>query len=143
MFTEMRCAFAAERWRANDSVWESEDPIPDWTLTAKDMLTMATLDGAHVAGLEERAGSLTPGKQADVVVIDGAGPGTSPIIDPYATVVLAADTANVDTVIIGGKIQKREGKLVSDWDAARAKVEASRDYLVDALAKKKAESAES
>ena len=39
-------------------------------LTAKDMLEMATLNGAHVAGLEDRTGSLTPGKQADVVVID-------------------------------------------------------------------------
>ena len=56
------------------------------------MLTMATLDGAHVAGLEERTGSLTPGKQADVVVIDGTAPGTAPVIDPVATVVLCADT---------------------------------------------------
>ena len=50
MFTEMRCAFAAERWRSNDSVWESEEPLPADALTARDMLTMATLDGAHVAG---------------------------------------------------------------------------------------------
>ena len=50
MFTEMRCAFAAERWRSNDSVWESEEPLPEDALTARDMLTMATLDGAHVVG---------------------------------------------------------------------------------------------
>ena len=68
MFTEMRCAFSAERWRSNDSVWQSEEPLPSDALTARDMLTMATLDGAHVAGLEARTGSLTPGKQADVVV---------------------------------------------------------------------------
>ena len=92
MFTEMRCAFSAERWRSNDSVWQSEEPLPSDALTARDMLTMATLDGAHVAGLEARTGSLTPGKQADVVVIDGSAPGTAPIVDPIATVVLAADT---------------------------------------------------
>ena len=57
--------------KSNDSVWESEAPLPDDALTARDMLTMATLDGAHVAGLEDRTGSLTPGKKADVVVIDG------------------------------------------------------------------------
>jgi cytosine/adenosine deaminase-related metal-dependent hydrolase len=74
-----------------------------------------------------------------VVVIDGTAPGTAPVIDPVATVVLCADTAHVDTVIIGGKIQKRGGKLAADWSSARSKVEASRDYLVDALAKKKQE----
>jgi cytosine/adenosine deaminase-related metal-dependent hydrolase len=137
MFTEMRCAFAAERWRTNDSVWESEEAVPDTILTARDMLTMATLDGAHVAGLEDRTGSLTPGKQADVVVIDATGPGVAPVIDPVAAVVLCADTSNVDTVIIGGKIHKRDGRLLADWDAARKRVEASSAYLVDALAKKK------
>ncbi len=139
MFTEMRCAFGAERWRSNDSVWESEEPLPSDALTARDMLTMATLDGAYVAGLEARTGSLTPGKQADVVVIDGSAPGTAPIIDPVATVVLAADTSNVDTVIIGGEIRKRNGKLTGDWASALKKVESSSAYLRDALAKKQRE----
>jgi 5-methylthioadenosine/S-adenosylhomocysteine deaminase len=143
MFTEMRCAFAAERWRSNDSVWESEAPVPDNILTARDMLTMATLDGAYVAGLEDRTGSLTPGKQADVVVIDGSAPGTAPVIDPVATVVLCADTADVDTVIIGGKVHKRDGRLTADWESARRRLQASTDYLVDTLAKKKAEQPES
>jgi cytosine/adenosine deaminase-related metal-dependent hydrolase len=141
MFTEMRCAFAAERWRSNDSVWESEDPLPETALTARDMLTMATLDGAHVVGLEERTGSLTPGKQADVVVIDGHGPGVAPIVDPVGAVVLSADVSNVDTVIVGGKLRKRGGKLVADWESARKGVQASSEYLQDALAKRKAEAA--
>jgi cytosine/adenosine deaminase-related metal-dependent hydrolase len=139
MFTEMRCAFAAERWRSNDSVWESEEPLPADALTAKDMLTMATLDGAHVAGLEDRTGSLTPGKQADVVVIDGSGPGIAPVIDPVASVVLCADTSNVDTVIVGGTIHKRGGKLMADWAAAAARVQASGDYLREELERKKAD----
>ena len=136
MFTEMRCGFAEERWKSNDAVWESEEPLPDTALTARDMLTMATLDGAHVAGLGDRVGSLTPGKQADVVIIDGTAPGTAPIIDPVGTVVLAADTANVDTVIIGGAVRKRGGKLTADWDSARKALETSSAYLRDALAKK-------
>ena len=139
MFTEMRCAFAEERWKSNDSVWESEEPLPENALTARDMLTMATLDGAHVAGLESRVGSLSPGKKADVVVIDGTAPGTAPVIDPYATVVLSADTSNVDTVIIGGTVHKRGGKLTGDWESARRKVQESSAYLQDALAKKKAD----
>lgn len=138
MFTQMRCAFAAERWKSNDSVWESEEPLPESTLTARDVLTMATLDGAHVVGLEEKTGSLTPGKQADVVVIDGHAPGVAPVIDPVGAVVLSADTSNVDTVIVGGKSRKRGGKLVADWESARKAVQASSEHLREALAMKKA-----
>lgn len=139
MFTQMRCAFAAERWRSNDSVWKSEEPLPVGTLTARDMLTMATLDGAHVLGLESKTGSLTPGKQADVVMIDARGPAVAPVADPVGAVVLSADTANVDTVIIAGTIRKRNGTLVADWESARQKVQASSDHLQEALAEKKAE----
>ncbi|MCI0632358.1 MAG: amidohydrolase family protein [Actinobacteria bacterium] len=138
MFTEMRCAFAAERWRSNDSVWESEEPLPKDALTARDMLTMATLDGAYVVGLEDRTGSLTPGKQADLVMIDGQAPGVAPVIDPVGAVVLSTDSSNVDTVIVGGTIHKRDGRLVADWESARKAVQASSEYLVDALAKKQA-----
>jgi 5-methylthioadenosine/S-adenosylhomocysteine deaminase len=138
MFTQMRCAFAAERWRSNDSVWASEAPLPAEALTARDMLRMATLDGAHVAGLESRTGSLTPGKKADIVVIDGHGVATSPVIDPIATVVLCADTSNVRTVIVGGKIHKRDGRLVADWEPIRRRLQASSDHLVEALAERKA-----
>ena len=142
MFTEMRCAFAAERWRSNDSVWKNEDPLPEEALTARDMLTMATPDGAHVVGLESKTGSLTPGKQADVVMIDGHTPAVAPVIDPVGAVVLSADTSNVDTVIVGGKIQKRGGTLLADWESARKGVQASSEYLQEALAKKRAEAAE-
>jgi 5-methylthioadenosine/S-adenosylhomocysteine deaminase len=138
MFTEMRCAFAAERWRSNDSVWESEEPLPENALTARDMLTMATLDGAHVVGLEDRTGSLTPGKQADVVMIDGHAPGVAPVVDPVGAVVLSADTANVDTVIVGGTIHKRGGRLTADWERARSAVQASSEHLREALEKKQA-----
>ena len=61
------------------------------------MLEMATLDGAHVAGLEDRTGSLTPGKQADVVVIDATAINLAPIHDPVAAVTLSADVSNVET----------------------------------------------
>ena len=142
MFTEMRCAFAAERWRSNDSVWKNEDPLPQDALTARDMLTMATLDGAHVVGLESKTGSLTPGKKADVVMIDGHAPAIAPVIDPVGAVVLSADTSNVDTVIVGGEIRKRDGRLLADWESVRKGVQASSEYLREALAKNKAEAAQ-
>ena len=74
MFTGDAVRLRGERWQSNDSVWKSEDPLPEEALTARDMLTMATLDGAHVVRLESKTGSLTPGKQADVVMIDGHAP---------------------------------------------------------------------
>jgi cytosine/adenosine deaminase-related metal-dependent hydrolase len=130
MFTQMRSAFAAERARVNAACWQADIPIPDTMLTARDMLTMATINGAKVAGLGDRTGSLTPGKQADVVLIDATALNVAPVIDPVAAVVLCADVSNVDTVIVGGVIRKRDGRLLADTHRARSLVDAARDYLV-------------
>ncbi|NEE02390.1 amidohydrolase family protein [Phytoactinopolyspora halotolerans] len=138
MFTQMRAAFGGERARVNATCWEANTGVPETMLTARQMLEMATINGAHVAGLEDRTGSLIPGKQADVVVIDGRSINVAPIIDPVAAVVLCADVSNVDTVIVGGQVRKREGKLVGDVARARDLVEASRHHLVGAAAKSEA-----
>jgi cytosine/adenosine deaminase-related metal-dependent hydrolase len=130
MFTQMRAAFAAERARVNAECWQADVPVPDTMLTARDMLTMATINGAQVAGLGDRTGSLTPGKQADVVLIDATALNVAPVIDPVAAVVLCADVSNVDTVIVGGVIRKRDGRLLADTRRARILVDAARDYLV-------------
>jgi 5-methylthioadenosine/S-adenosylhomocysteine deaminase len=137
MFTQIRSAFGCERARVNRICWEANTEVPENMLTARDMLEMATINGAHVAGLERRTGSLTPGKKADVVVIDAHALNVAPVIDPVAAVTLCADVSNVDTVIIDGKIQKRDGKLLGDIDRARGLVESSRDYLLGQLAQKK------
>jgi 5-methylthioadenosine/S-adenosylhomocysteine deaminase len=139
MFTQMRCAFGCERARVNAIAWEANTEVPENMLTARDMLQMATINGAHVAGLERRTGSLTPGKKADIVVVDGTALNVAPLIDPVAAVTLSADVSNVDTVIIDGKVRKRDGKLLADVGKARQLVEASRDYLLQQLAQKKQE----
>jgi cytosine/adenosine deaminase-related metal-dependent hydrolase len=135
MFTQIRAAFGAERARVNAVTWESGAPTPETMLTARDMLTMATLDGAHVAGLEDRTGSLTPGKQADVVVVDASAIGVAPVHDPVAAVTLSADVSNVEHVIVGGVFRKRDFRLVADVATALARVRASRDFLAEAAAK--------
>src|SRR5262249_28692640 len=109
------------------------------TLSARDTLEMATRNGAYTVGLEDRVGSLTPGKQADIVLIDATAPGTAPMIDPVAAVTLSADVSNVDTVIIGGKVHKQHGKLPADFAKARGLVEGSRDYLMEETAKRRAQ----
>jgi 5-methylthioadenosine/S-adenosylhomocysteine deaminase len=129
MFTQMRAAFGSERARANAVFWEKNEAATG-LLTAEQLMRMATIDGARVAGLEDRTGSLTPGKQADVVLIDARALNVAPVIDPVAAVTLSADVSNVDTVIIGGTIRKQGGKLTGDVDTARRLVEESRDNLL-------------
>jgi len=135
MFTQIRAAFGAERARVNAVTWESGAPTPETMLTARDMLTMATLDGAHVAGLEDRTGSLTPGKQADVVVVDATAIGVAPVHDPVAAVTLSADVSNVEHVIVAGVFRKRGFRLLADVDTALSRVRDSRDHLAEQAAK--------
>src|SRR5688572_12014260 len=128
-FTQMHAIFASERGRRNAIAWDT-DTDPTDLITVRQVLRWATLDGAKVAGIEDRTGSITPGKKADLVIIETKAPNVAPVIDPVAAVVLAADISNVDTVIIDGKVQKRGGKLVADLSGPRGLVEGSRDYLV-------------
>ena len=132
MFTEMRALFASERARRNDIAW-TEDVDPTELLTARDILGFATIDGAAVVGLADRAGSLTPGKKADVVIIDGHALNTAPIIDPVATVVLAAGISNVDTVIINGRLPQARRQDARRLSTPRKLIEESKDFLVRAV----------
>jgi len=138
MFTQMRAAFGAERARVNAVSWAADTGVPDTMLTAQQMLEMVTINGAHVAGLEDRVGSLTPGKKADVVVIDATAINVTPIHDPVAAVTLCADVSNVEHVIVDGVFRKRDFTLLADVGRARTLVENARDFLVDAAAKAKA-----
>ncbi len=139
MFTQMRAAFGAERARVNAVAWEQNTTVPETMLTARQMLGMATVNGAYVAGVEDRTGSLTPGKKADIVVLDARPLNVAPVIDPVAAVTLCADVSNVETVVVDGVVHKRDGRLVGDIDRARSLVEASRDHLIEAAAKAKAQ----
>ncbi|MCW8378892.1 amidohydrolase family protein [Streptomyces justiciae] len=134
MFTQIRAAFGAERARLNADCWQANMPVPDTMLTARQMLEIATRNGAHVAGLEDRTGSLTPGKRADVVAIDATALNIAPVHDAAAAVTLSADVSNVDTVIVDGVIRKRDGRLTADVARARRLVEESRDRLLAAKA---------
>jgi 5-methylthioadenosine/S-adenosylhomocysteine deaminase len=139
MFTQMRAAFAADRARTNAIWWEKNEPA-EGLLTHRQMLEAATINGAFVAGLESRTGSLSPGKQADVVLLDATAINMAPIHDPVAAVVLCADVSNVEGVLVNGEWRKRDFKLVADVANARTLVENSRDYLL-AEAARRAESA--
>jgi 5-methylthioadenosine/S-adenosylhomocysteine deaminase len=134
MFTQMRAAFGAERARVNAVSWEANVGVPDTMLTARKALELATINGAHVAGVEDRTGSLTPGKRADIVVIDATAINVTPVHDPVAAVVLCADVSNVEHVLVDGEFRKRDFRLAGDIANARSLVEASRDRLLGAAA---------
>ena len=135
-FTQMHAILASERARrmeiAYDDNLEWNDPETK-LITARDVLRFATLGGAEVAGIADRTGSITPGKQADLVIIDGSAVNVAPVIDPVGGVVCAADVSNVKTVLVDGDVLKRDFKLAASLDGPRKAVEASRDYLVAAF----------
>jgi cytosine/adenosine deaminase-related metal-dependent hydrolase len=114
LFSEMRLALAAERSRANAPALASGKQVPTVDLHQRDMLRLATIGGARVWHLEDEIGTLTPGKQADIAVIDMRSPHLDGFGDPVAVMVLGAGPADVETVIVGGDVVKRDGKLVGD-----------------------------
>jgi 5-methylthioadenosine/S-adenosylhomocysteine deaminase len=73
-------------------------------LSAYQVLRMATLDGAKALGLETAIGSLEVGKKADIILVDLSKPHLRPLHDVYATLVYSARGADVDTVIVDGKV---------------------------------------
>jgi 5-methylthioadenosine/S-adenosylhomocysteine deaminase len=111
LFSEMRLALAAERSRANADALARGERVPTVDLHQRDMLRLATLDGARVWNLGDEIGSLTPGKQADIAIIDMRSPHLDGFGDAVAVMVLGAGPADVDTVMVGGDIVKRKGQL--------------------------------
>ena len=96
------------------------------------MLEFATLRGAETCGLGSKTGSLTPGKQADIVLIDTNRLNMIPINYVPGAIVEAAHVGNVDSVFVAGKAKKRHGKLLDvDFAALRKKVDAHRDGLYE------------
>jgi cytosine/adenosine deaminase-related metal-dependent hydrolase len=77
-----------------------------------DVIEMATINGARALGLGDVTGSLTPGKRADVILIRTTDLNIAPLAQIETTVVLSATPANVDTVMVDGRILKRHGQLL-------------------------------
>lgn len=79
----------------------------------REVIEMATLNGAKALGLGDITGSLAVGKRADVILIRTNDVNVAPLANIETTVVQSATPANVDTVLIDGRIVKRQGKLVA------------------------------
>ena len=113
MFAQMRLQLQAERGVEHAG---RTAPPREVGLRTRTVLELATRGGARVAGLWELVGSLTPGKQADVVLTRADGVHMVPAVDPVAALVLYANAADMDTVLVAGRVVKRGGRLVGvDW----------------------------
>jgi 5-methylthioadenosine/S-adenosylhomocysteine deaminase len=129
-FTQMRAVFTLQRMLLLARQRAGEQNLPK-LLTAREVVELATIEGAKDNGLDRKAGTLTPGKEADVIMLRMDQINVMPVNNVYGAIVLGMDTSNVDTVLIGGKILKRQGKLVGmDLDRIQRQVQQSRDYLV-------------
>jgi cytosine/adenosine deaminase-related metal-dependent hydrolase len=132
LFAQMRAVFLLQRVLSNKR-WAEGDPTAPAPMTVRDVLTMATVGGARASGLQNKIGTLTPGKEADIVLIRANDINTGPLNNAIGTIVIGAGTDNVDTVIIAGQIRKTQGKLVGVNEAAVMRAaKASRDYLAAA-----------
>lgn len=131
MFMEMRVAFYLQRVMGmHQQRCCGEDRHPVVTLPAHSLLKSATIDGAFCAGLQDKVGSLVAGKQADLILINAQDINLYPVGNAFGTVVHAAERSNVDTVMIGGRIVKRDGKVLGvDSERLRAAIDESREHL--------------
>jgi cytosine/adenosine deaminase-related metal-dependent hydrolase len=99
----------------------------------REVMEFATIQGAIDNGLGDKIGTLTPGKEADIIMLQMDAINVMPVNNAYGAVLLGMDTSNVDTVFIGGQAKKWRGELLGvDLDRIRSLVNESRDYVLAA-----------
>jgi 5-methylthioadenosine/S-adenosylhomocysteine deaminase len=130
MFGVMRAAFNLQRLAVLQRAMRKEQNLPS-LLTPREVLSFATVEGARCAALDAKAGTLTPGKQADIVVLRADRFDTWPRNNAYGTVASLMNPGHVEAVFIAGKARKWRGTLVG-VDAARvlSMVEQSRNEVL-------------
>ncbi|MBB2940583.1 cytosine/adenosine deaminase-related metal-dependent hydrolase [Actinoplanes lutulentus] len=130
MFDEIRATLQAERAHRASRRGLTGGRPRSVGLTSRQVLELATIDGARTLGMADRIGSLAPGKRADIIVIDASRRDLRLLYDA-AALATCSNTADIDTVLVNGEFRKRDGRLVGvDPFAARIRAEASRDRLV-------------
>lgn len=129
-FTQMRSTITLQRMFANDLALNGKD-YPK-LMSANDVIEMATVGGAKGLRLDHKTGSLTPGKEADIVLLDATALNVAPLNHVPGAVVTLMERSNVSTVICAGQVRKWQGAMLGhDIAKLRAELEASRDYLLD------------
>jgi cytosine/adenosine deaminase-related metal-dependent hydrolase len=131
MFMEMRVAFFFQRGVRRNRIFQNL-PNPPAPVTVQDMLEFATVRGVANAGLLHKVGTLTPGKEADIVLIRAEDLNTMPLANAYDTVVQQAHPGNIEAVFIGGQLRKWRGQLLDvNLKKLRDLIYESRQYLFE------------
>ncbi len=114
MLTVARMALNTQRMLDNGEARRRDGQIPATsTIPVREALSWITVEGARMLGQAHRIGTLTPGKQADVVVVRADAVNMQPIHDPVASIITQASLANIEHVLIAGRFVKRDGKLLA------------------------------
>ena len=130
MFSIMRSTFTLQRALANERAVMGEKDVPR-LLTCRDTIELATIEGARVAHLDHKIGTLTPGKEADIILLATDRINVFPMNNVPGTVVTMMDTSNVEHVFVAGKVRKWQGRLVGvDLPRLRRHIETARDGLL-------------
>jgi 5-methylthioadenosine/S-adenosylhomocysteine deaminase len=132
MFSVMRCALATERALVNEESIRRVEMVERLTIQTRDVLRMATIDGARSCGLDHRTGSITPGKDADITLLRRDDINLVPLNQPVAQVVVMCHPGNVDSVLVAGRFVKKAGTMISvDVASVVDRAVASRDSLLE------------
>lgn len=110
MWTQIRLVYALQRMQVHEMFHRGQSAPR--CIDCNDVLKYATVAGARTTRLEDKVGSLKPGKQADIVLLRADIINVMPVNDMKSAVVLNMDARNVDTVMVAGRILKRNGKLL-------------------------------
>ena len=110
MWTQMRLIFGLQRSNALELHFAGKT-APE-LIDVDDVLRYATIGGATAARLRDKVGTLTPGKQADVILLRADMINVLPVNNLRSAVVHNMDARNVDTVIVAGRVVKQDGQLL-------------------------------
>jgi len=125
-FSQMRSVFDVERTIARANFQSRPE---GYDLTISDVFDFATVQGADAIGQGHRLGSITVGKQADILFVNTKSPNMMPVLDPLASLVFHANVSDIDTGLVAGNPVKRNGMLLADVDKLREQVEESVERL--------------
>jgi cytosine/adenosine deaminase-related metal-dependent hydrolase len=113
LLSQVRVALGFKRWADAEPLNLAGGDPATVSTTALQALEWVTVNAAEAIGMGDRLGSISVGKQADLVVVGGRSVRQRPIIDPAATVVFQSQTADVQHVFVAGRAVKRDGRLLA------------------------------
>jgi 5-methylthioadenosine/S-adenosylhomocysteine deaminase len=141
MFHAMKTTISTQRALDNAALEAAGTAASDAAslrLSCRDVVEFATLQGALANGLGDKVGSLTPGKQADIILIRATDVSMIPRNNPYGAIVYNAHAGMVDTILVAGKVVKAHGALVhQDIGRIRRLAQETSDYLFEQASRDK------